>query len=324
MKVYRRLLVTAAVLGSTCSMVMPSAGQEWPRRQPIKVVVPATAGSTSDIMARTVFEQVGRQIGQTIITENRGGGGTTIGMSMVAKSAPDGYTLLVNSTSFVVVASTYAKLPYDPVKDMIGIALLAHMPFMITTSTKYKTLEQFLQAGRVKPTPLNFGSVGNGSSGHLFVERFMHAAKFDARHVPFRGVPEAMTELVANRLDLFTPPIPSMKELAMDGKISVLGIASSKRSALFPDVKTTLEAGYPESDYNFWMGSYMPSKTPRAIVERLNAEANKALANPEIRKKIEVLGGDTEPMSVDRFNAFIAKEREVNAGIVKMIGFKPR
>jgi tripartite-type tricarboxylate transporter receptor subunit TctC len=324
MRKHPSLHMSALVLALACGLAAPAAGQEWPKRQPIKVVVPATAGSTSDIMARTVYEQVGRQIGQTVITENRGGGGTTIGMAMVAKSAPDGYTLLVNSTSYVVVASTYAKLPYDPYNDMIGIALLAHLPFMITTSTKYKTLEQFLQAGRIKPTPLNFGTVGHGSSGHLFVERFMHAARFDAKHVPFRGVPEAMTELVADRLDLFTPPIPSMKGLAMEGKISVLGIASSKRSSLFPDVKTTLEAGYPNSDYNFWMGSYMPAKTPRAIVERLNAEANKALRNPEIRKKIEVQGGETEPMSVDQFNAFIAKEREVNAAIVKMIGFKPR
>lgn len=301
-----------------------ATAQQWPTRQPIKVVVPATAGSTSDIMSRTVYEQVGRQIGQTVITENRGGGGTTIGMAQVAKSEPDGYTLLVNSTSYVVVASTYAKLPYDPINDMIGIALLANLPLLVTTSTKFKTLAELIAAGQAKPTPLNFGSVGLGSSGHLCVERLMHAAKFEAKHVPFRGVPEAMTELVAGRIDMFNPPIPSMKELHADGKINAVAITSTKRSAVYPNLPTTVEAGYPGSDYNFWMGSYMPAKTPRAIVERLNAEVAKALSDPVISKKIVSLGGEIDIMGVDQFNAFIKSEREVNAQIVKLIGYKPQ
>lgn len=302
----------------------PASAQDWPTKQSIKVVVPATAGSTSDIMARTVYEQVGRQIGQAVVTENRGGGGTTTGMAMVAKSAPDGYTLLVNSTSYVVVASTYAKLPYDPYNDMIGIALLAHLPFVVATSTKYKTLAQFVEAGRVKPTPLNYGTTGNGSSGHLFGERFKHGAKFDATHVPFRGTPEAMTEVVADRLDMFTAPITNATELAADGKINVLGIATAKRATLLPNVPTTVEAGYPGSDYNFWMGSYLPAKTPRAIVERLNAEVQKAVQDPEIKKKLQILGGEPELMSVDQFNDFIKKERTLNAEIVKLIGYKPQ
>src|SRR2546423_4733228 len=150
------------------------AGEDWPTRQPIKVIAPASAGSTSDIMARIVFEQVGRQLGQTVVVENRGGAGTTTGMAAVAKSAPDGYTILVNSTSYVVVASTYAKLPYDPFDDMAGIALLAHFPFVVATSRNYKTLADLVAASRT--SPLTCGSVGIGSSRHLAIERFMHAA----------------------------------------------------------------------------------------------------------------------------------------------------
>jgi tripartite-type tricarboxylate transporter receptor subunit TctC len=313
----------AALATIVVASISPVAAQDWPARQPIKVIVPASAGSASDIMARTVFEQVGRQIGQSVITENRGGGGTTTGMAMVAKSPPDGYTILVNSTSYVVVASTYAKLPYDPINDMTGVALLAHLPFVVATSTRFKTLAEFVNAGRVKPSPLNYGTTGNGSSGHLFGERFRHAARMEITHVPFRGTPEGMTEVVAGRLDMFTAPLPSATELAADKKVNLLAIATPRRSPMLPDVPTTVEAGYPNSGYNFWMGSYAPAKTPRAILDRLNAEVAKALGNDEIKKKMQVIGGEIEIMGVDQFNAFIKSERDLNAEIVKLIGYKP-
>lgn len=314
----------AAFACALTAWVGSATSQDWPSRQAIKVIVPASAGSTSDIMARTVFEQVGRQLGQSVVTENRGGGGTTTGMAMVAKSPPDGYTILVNSTSYVVVASTFAKLPYDPYNDMTGVALLAHLPFVIATSTKHKTLADFVNAGRVKPSPLNYGTTGNGSSGHLFGERFRHAARMEITHVPFRGTPEGMTEVVAGRLDMFTAPLPSATELAADRKINVLAIATARRSPMFPDVPTTVEAGHPNSGYNFWMGSYVPAKTPRPIIDRLNAEVAKTLANDEIKKKMQVIGGEIEVMGVDQFNAFIKSERDLNAEIVKLIGFKPQ
>jgi tripartite-type tricarboxylate transporter receptor subunit TctC len=300
------------------------AAQDWPMRQPIRVISPASAGSTSDIMARVVFEQVGKQVGQTVVVENRGGAGTTTGMAAVAKSAPDGYTILVNSTSFVVVASTYAKLPYDPYEDMMGIALLAHFPFVVATSQKYKTLADLIAAGRMQPSPLTSGSVGIGSSGHLAIERLMHAAKFRATLVPFRGAPEAVTELAAGRLDMYAGVLPNVLELAKAGQINLVGVVSPKRSALVPNVPTTLEVGYPNSDYNFWMGSYLPAKTPRPIIERLNAEVAKALQDDGLKTKIRQLGGEVETISVDQFNAFIAKERAVNAEIVTMIGYQPQ
>jgi tripartite-type tricarboxylate transporter receptor subunit TctC len=298
--------------------------QEWPTAQPIKIIAPTTPGSTADLMARIVFQQVAAQLGQTVIVEDRSGAGTTTGMNAVAKSAPDGYTLLVNSTSYVVVASTYAKLPYDPYADMIGVALLAQFPVVVTSSLKYRTLTELVAAGRLKPSPLTFGTLGVGSSGHLATERFMRAANFTGTQVPFRGTAEAMTELIAGRLDMYSGVAPNAADLARAGEINVLAIEARKRSVFFPDVPTTIEVGFPGSDYNFWMGSYMPAKTPRAIVERLNSEVRNALRDEAIRSKINQLGGEVEIMSVDEFNAFIDKERNVNAEIVKLIGFTPR
>lgn len=300
------------------------AAADWPLAQPIKVIAATTPGSTADLMARVVFQKVGQQLGQTVIIENRPGAGTIVGMDAVAKSAPDGYTILVNSTSYAVVASTYAKLPYDPYNDMTGIALLAQFPVVVLSSLKYKTLADLVAAGQNKPSTLTFGTLGLGSSGHLATERLMHAADFDGTDVPYRGTAEAMTELVAGRLDMYSGVVPNASQLAAAGKINVLGVMATKRSPFFPDVPTTIEAGYPNSDYNFWMGSYLPAKTPRPIVERLNAEVFKALQDDEIKSKIRLLGGEVETMSVDQFNDFIAKERAANADIVKLIHYTPQ
>jgi tripartite-type tricarboxylate transporter receptor subunit TctC len=313
----------AALLGLLTAATAAGA-QEWPMRQPIRVVAPASAGSTVDVMARLIYEQVGRQLGQSVVIENRGGAGTTTGMAYVAKSAPDGYTILVNSISYAVVASTYARLPYDPREDMTGIALLAHIPFVVATSTKYKTLADFAAAGQKRPSPLNYGSPGLGSSGHLATERLLRACKSEATHVPFRGTVEALTEIIAGRLDMYMASLANAGELAQAGKINMLGVTTRQRSSLFPDVPTTIEAGCPNSEYNYWVGSYLPAKTPRAIIDRLNTETHKALQTPQVKAKLALLGGELELMSVDRFNAFIKSERDVNESIVKLIGFTPQ
>jgi tripartite-type tricarboxylate transporter receptor subunit TctC len=313
----------AALLGLLTAATAAGA-QEWPMRQPIRVVAPASAGSTVDVMARLIYEQVGRQLGQSVVIENRGGAGTTTGMAYVAKSAPDGYTILVNSTSYAVVASTYARLPYDPREDMTGIALLAHIPFVVATSTKYKTLADLVAAGRQSSSPINFGTLGLGSSGHLATERLMRACNFQGTNVPFRGTNEALTEVVAGRLDMYSGAFPNAGDLARSGQINVVGVMTPKRSSLFPDVPTTIEGGCPNSSYNFWMGTYLPAKTPRAIIERLNAEIAKTLREEEVRAKIKNLGGDIDIMSVDQFNAFIKSERDLNAEIVKMINYRPQ
>ncbi|MGD0024877.1 MAG: tripartite tricarboxylate transporter substrate-binding protein [Xanthobacteraceae bacterium] len=302
---------------------LAAKAQEWPGKEPIKIMVPFSAGSATDIIARTVFDQVGRQIGQTFVVENRGGAGTTLGSAMVARADPDGYMLLVNSTSHVVVASTYAKLPYSVADDFSGISELADVPFVIASSTKYKTLNDLIAAGKKPGSNILYGSAGAGTSGQLFIERVRLAAGFAATHVPFRGTPEGMNELIAGRIDIYPAPVLNALPLAKAGKIDVLAVSSTKRLALMPDVPTLAEEGLPNALYNFWIGAFAPAKTPKPIVDRLNREVAAALGRKDIADKIRALGGEPAPMTPAEFDAFVRKEIAINAEIVKASGYQP-
>jgi tripartite-type tricarboxylate transporter receptor subunit TctC len=301
-----------------------ATAQDWPTRQPIKIIVPFSAGSATDITARTVFDQVGRQLGQTFVVENRGGAGTTLGSNMVAKAEPDGYTMLVNSTSHVVVASTYAKLPFNVANDFISVSALADVPFVVATATKYKTLKDLIDAGKAPGSHILYGTAGAGSSGQLFMEHLRIVAGFPASHVPFRGTPEGMNEVIAGRIDLYPAPAVNAIELAKNGKVSALAVSSLKRLPLMPDVPTLAESGLPDATYNFWVGAFLPAKTPKPIVERLNREIVAALKVKSVADKIVALGGTPMPMAPAEFDAFIKKEIAVNAAIVKVSGYKPQ
>jgi tripartite-type tricarboxylate transporter receptor subunit TctC len=298
--------------------------QEWPTKQPIKIVVPFTAGSATDITARTVFEQVGKQVGQTFVIENRGGAGTTLGSNAVAKADPDGYTLLVNSTSHVVVASTYPKLPFSVTEDFAAVGGLADIPFVVTTPPRYKTLKDLIDTGKKPGSAILYGSAGAGSSGHLFMDLLSRTAGFPASHVPFRGTPEGMNELVAGRLDVYAAPAVNAISLTRDGKISSLAVSARKRLPLMPDVLTLAEAGLPAAEYMFWVGAFVPAKTPRPIVDRLNREIVAALAVKEVADKVIALGGVPMSMTSAKFDSFVRKELAVNAEIVKASGYKPQ
>ncbi len=306
----------------TATLPCAAHAQDWPAKQPVKVIVPFTAGSSTDISARVVFEQVGRQVGQTFVVENRAGAGTQIGSAFVAKSDPDGYTLLVNSTSHTAVQATYAKLAYHPADDFAGITPLANLPLVIIAPLKYKTMADLVAAGRAGS--LNFGSAGAGSSGHLFLERFRTSAKMNATHVPFRGTPEGVTEIIAGRLDFYVAPVLNAVPFARDGKLTAVAVGSAKRADSMPEVPTTVEAGVANADYEFWVGALAPVKTPRAIVERLNREVLAALKLKEVSDKIANLGGAPMPMSPAEFDAFLRKDIALHVEIVKASGFKPQ
>lgn len=298
--------------------------QDWPGKEPIKIIVPFSAGSATDIIARTVFNQVGVQIGNTFVIENRGGAGTTLGAGMVARADPDGHTLLVNSTSQVVVASTYAHLPYSVADDFAGISELADMPFVIAAATRYNTLGDLIAAGKKPGSHILYGTAGAGSSGQLFMEHLRLAAGFPATHVPFRGTPEGMNEVVAGRIDLYPAPVLNALPLAKAGKVHALAVSATKRLALMPDVPTLGEEGLPNALYNFWIGAFAPAKTPAPIIDRLNREIVAALKRPDIADKIRNLGGEPMPMTPAAFDAFVRQEIAVNAAIVKESGYKPQ
>ncbi len=321
---FRRKLGPSALLLALTLLPLAAQAQDWPQKQPIKVIVPFTAGSATDIAARTVADQVGRQIGQTFVIENKGGAGTSLGSYLAAKADPDGYTILVNSTSHVVVASTYAKLPYSVADDFAPITAIADMPFLVGTNPKYKSMKDVIEAGKQPGASILYGTAGAGTAGYLFMELLRLTAGYPASQVPFRGTPEAMTEMIAGRLDMYPVPAANAIPLTRDGKINSLAVSSPKRLPTMPEVATLREVGLPDAEYQFWVGAFAPAKTPKPIVERLNREIVVALNVKDVADKLLALGGSPMPMTVAEFEGFVQKQIELNARIVKASGYQPQ
>ena len=294
--------------------------QAYPTKT-IRVVVPFSAGSGTDIVARTIMDQVSRQVGQPIIIENRMGGGGTIGIGSVAKADPDGYTLLIQSTSFAVVATTYSKPGYDSIKDFAPITALVSLPnVMIVQANKYNTLKDFVAYAKANPDKVNYASAGAGSAAHLNGERFRLATGTKMQHIPYKGGPEGVTSVMSGETDFYFIPLPAARGPVATGKLAILAVSGSQRSASLPDVPTTVEAGFPNSEYDFWVGFWAPAGTPQAIVDKLNAETRKALEDPAVKEKLKGIGGDPLPMSPSQFGAFVKKEIDINATLVKASG----
>ncbi len=292
--------------------------------KPIRFIVPFTAGSRTDIVARTVAEPISRALGQPIVIENKPGAGGTLGAAQVAKSAPDGYTLLIHSAGHVANPAIYNNLPYDTVKDFAGVTPLASLPnvLIVSPAKGWKSVNDVVDAARASPGKLNYASAGIGSATHMNAEIFRESARFEAVHVPFKGTPEAMTETATGRVDFFFAPLTSALPLIKDGRLLALAVGTPQRSPVLPNVPTTVEAGFPKSEYVFWVALLAPAGTPKAVVDRLNAEALKALASPEVKERLAVLGAEPMPMSPAAFDAFIRAETARMAGIVKAAGIK--
>jgi tripartite-type tricarboxylate transporter receptor subunit TctC len=314
---HRRSLIAAAIL---IAAIGPAAAQSWPSK-PVRVIVPFTAGSAVDIVARAVMEQVSTQIGQPIIVENRGGAGGTLGVGMVAKADPDGHTILVHSATHAVTASTYSNPGYDARKDFAAITALANVPnVLVTAPGKYRSVKEMMEAGKAKQGSLNYASAGAGSSAHLNAERLLMAAGVKAQHVPFKGGPEALTEIMAGRVDFYFVPLPPARGLIAGKKVDALAVSSATRARALPDVPTTIQAGYPNSEYNFLIGMFLPVKTPAAIATRLHEETVKALKNPAVVARLDKAGAEPMPMTPKEFDAFVRKEIDLNATLVKAAG----
>jgi tripartite-type tricarboxylate transporter receptor subunit TctC len=267
---------------------------------------------------------VSRQLGQTIVVENRAGASGTIGANAVAKAEPDGYTLLIHSSSHTVTPSTFTSLPYNAETDFAPVIPLATIPNVVVVSSKsgYKTLRDLVEAAKKNPGKLNYASAGAGSATHLTAERFRLSAGFEAQHVAFKGSGEALTEIIADRMDFYCSPINAAIELIKDGRVTALAVSSAQRASALPNVPTTVEAGYPDSGYEFWIGAFFPRQTPKETVDRLHAEIVKAQSNPALAKKLTELGADTMKISPAEFEALVKREVEANAAVVKAAGIK--
>jgi tripartite-type tricarboxylate transporter receptor subunit TctC len=304
---HRAMRVALAI--AACAIASPAAAQEWPSRT-VTIVVPLAAGSASDIAARVVADQLSKQLKATFIVENRTGAGGTVGAGAVARSAPDGYTILAYG-ALSIAHALYAKLPYDTLNDFVPVIPLGQQAQAITTapSTGYKTLGDLIAAGKAKPGALNYSSAGVGSASHFAAERLMVAAGFTAQHIPFKGSGESLREIVAGRVDFSIQSFATTVPLIQNGTLLPLAVSAHNRSALVPNVPTTIEAGLPaESVYVFYTGIYLPAKTPRSIVEKLHVEIAKALQSPEAQAQFKKVGVEPLPMSLDEFGKFTREE----------------
>ncbi len=317
----RRLWCLAATLMALLSV--PAMAQQWPART-IRAVVPLTAGSAVDIVPRIVLEQVAAQIGQSIVVENRTGASGTIGIRSVATSPSDGYTLLAHSSGIVVSPFTVANAHYDPIKDFVAVAPLANLPnvLVVAPSQNIHTVQEFVANAR--KTRITYGSAGVGTPVYLAMEKFRLAAGFAGDFVPFRGAPEVLTEVMTGRVDAYYAPLSAALEFIRSGKLVALSVSSLQRSAALPDIPTSIEAGYPNSDLNFWIGIFAPAGTPRDIVARLSREIGIALANPAVREKLASQGVDPMTMGAEEFQTFVNAESVSMAELAKALNLKPQ
>jgi tripartite-type tricarboxylate transporter receptor subunit TctC len=322
--VLKTLKILATVFGLLV-LAAPSAAQTpaYPAK-PVHLIVPFSAGSATDIVARAIGDKLAASLGQSVIVDNRPGAGGTIGAAVVAAAAPDGYTLLVNSSGHTVNPHIYANLPYDTLRDFAGVSTLANLPnvLIVAPGRGISSVAQLIALAKAKPGQLNYASAGSGSATHMNAEKFRVAAGIDAVHIPFKGTPEGITEVIAGRVDYFFAPLVAALPLIKDGKVLALAVGSAKRSSALPDVPTTLEAGVPGSDYNFWIGMLAPAKTPREVILRLNQDVQKALQSPEVRERLLSLGAEPMAMAPAQFDAYIRDEYAANARIVKAAGIK--
>jgi tripartite-type tricarboxylate transporter receptor subunit TctC len=313
MRMHRAIMALAA----TWFIAAPGAAsaQSWPSR-PVTVVVPFTPGTAVDISARVVMDEVSRQIGQPVVVENRGGAGSTIGTNLVAKAAPDGHTVLVTG-SIASAHATFKSLPYDTLGDFVGVASLGLQPLVLVTapSKGFKTLDELIKAA--KAGSLTYASAGIGSATHLALERFRLSAGFQAQHVPFRGAPEGLREVIAGRVDFYSVPLPPALPLIKDGKLIALAVSADKRASVLPDVPTTVELGHKGSAYYLYGGVYVHAKTDRAIAQRLHQEIGKALQVPAVRERLAKLGAEPMPMSQPEFDKYFRDDVAANVKLVK-------
>lgn len=294
----------AAIAAGTAAMA-----DNWPSRS-VLVVSPFAAGSANDIVARIVLDQVGQQLGQAFVIENRPGGGGIVGVASVVRADPDGYTLLMSSASMSSAVILHKSLPYDELRDLEPIAMFGIQPSVLVAAPQknFKTVADLVAAAKARPGELNFASAGIGSASHIAGERFRLAAGLNVQHIPYRGPVEALSDLMTGRIDFYFLPIAPALPLINQGKVVAAAVSTPTRAPALPNVPTIAEAGYPDAEYLFWGGLSAPVKTPRGIIVKLNDEMRKALDTPAVQAKLRNFGVQAEPMSPEEFAKFFADD----------------
>jgi len=295
-----------------------ASAQAWPTRT-ITAIVPFAAGNAIDGVGRILLEELSRQLGQPVVIENRPGAGGTLGAATVARAAPDGHTILLYSSSFSISHAIHANLPYDTLKDFIPVVPFGLQPTVLVTapSKGFKTLGELVAAAKAKPGAMSFASAGIGAASHMAAERFRVSAGFEALHIPFRGPTDALTAAMRGEVDFYFLPVAPALPLIKEGKLTALAVSTAKRASALPDVPTTTEAGLKDSAYDFWVGIFVPAKTPPEIVARLHDETQKALDVPSVQERYAKLGVEPLRLTQEEFVKYFHNDVEDTVKLVK-------
>lgn len=312
--------IVAAVLSLS---LLPAFAQNYPSK-PVHVIVGFVPGTATDILARVLGQKLAEIWGQSVVSENRAGAGSSIAAAAVAKSAPDGAMLLFNSSAQSINPALYASLPYDTTKDFVDITAVAGQPnvLVVSPASSIKSVADLIAEAKAKPGQINFGSAGVGTGTHLNLEKFKLATGVDVTHIPYKGTPEVVTDIIGGRTTAYFAPISAAISLIQGEKLRALAVSSAKRSSLLPNVSTVAEAGVPGFEFMLWFGLWGPAGMPPAVVDKIYKDTTRALASVDVREQFIKLGSEPINMAPAEFGKFVRKEIEDNARIIKAAGIK--
>ncbi|HSI53055.1 MAG TPA: tripartite tricarboxylate transporter substrate binding protein [Ramlibacter sp.] len=307
MQFHRRAAIGILLATAIASSAL---AQAWPAK-PIKVIVPFPAGGGTDLFARTVAQKLIDTNKWTVVIDNKPGAGGNLGVDAVAKSAADGYTLVLGQSSNLAINPTlYSKLPYDPVKDLTPVVLVASAPLLVVVAadSPFKTLADIVAASKGKPGSVTFGSPGNGTASHLAGEMFQKTAGIKFQHIPYKGAAQALTDVMSGQVNVYVGSVPTLIGHVKNGKLRAIAVTSPKRTAEMPQTPTVAESGFKGFEAVTWFGFLAPAGTPPAVIKTLNTEINKALANKDVAAKLESEGGDVMGGTPEQFAELLKKD----------------
>jgi tripartite-type tricarboxylate transporter receptor subunit TctC len=308
---------------SSLLVVSTVRAENWPSRL-IKATIPFGAGSATDVVPRLVFDRLATELGQPIVIENRAGAGGTLGTAVVTKADPDGYSILAHSSALTIAPAIFANLTFDATKDLSSVLMIGSSAnvMIVPISRPWKTVQEFITEARAKPGSISFGSVGIGSAVHISAEKFRLAAGIEATHVPYRGGSEVIADILGARIDFYFCPLATALPLIREGQVRALLVSTPKRVGDLPDVPTPLEAGLKDADSAIWFGVFMPSKTPRDIVEKFHATGVKVLSESAMQENLKKLGVEALPMTPAAMDDLVKRETAANMEVIKAAGIK--
>jgi tripartite-type tricarboxylate transporter receptor subunit TctC len=317
-KHFRPFIFTAAMLTA-----VSAHAEDWPTHL-IKATIPFGAGSATDVVPRLVFDRLAAELGQSIVIENRTGAGGTLGTALVAKAAPDGYSVLAHSSALTIAPAIFANLTFDATKDLASVLMIGSSAnvMIVPASRPWKTVQDFIADAKAKPGSISFGSVGIGSAVHISAEKFRLAAGIEATHVPYRGGSEVIADVLGGRIDFYFCPLATALPLIRDGQVRALVVSTDKRVADLPDVPTPAEAGLKNADSAIWFGVFVPAKTPASIIEKFHAAGVKVLSDPATQDSLKKLGVEPLPMSPAEMDELVKRETASNLEVIKRAGIQ--